>query len=56
MGLVRRQRRDSDRRLVQVTLTDSGNALLLRLAALHLGQLSIRKKQLADILRQLKNL
>lgn len=56
MGLVRRQRRDSDRRLVQVTLTDTGNALLLRLAALHLGQLSMRKKQLADILRQLKKM
>ena len=56
MGLVHRQRRESDRRMVQVTLTDTGNALLLRLAALHLGQLSMRKKQLADVLRQLKKM
>ncbi len=56
MGLVRRRRSDADRRLVRVTLTDSGNALLLRLASLHLEQLSKRKKQLADILRQVKSM
>ena len=56
MGLVQRHRSDADRRLVHVTLTDEGNALLLRLAALHLEQLSKRKKQLADILRQVKNM
>lgn len=56
MGLAQRERSGTDRRLVQVTLTDKGNALLLRLAALHLEQLSKRKKQLADILRQMKNM
>jgi DNA-binding MarR family transcriptional regulator len=56
MGLVRRHRSDADRRLVHVTLTDEGNTLLLRLAELHLEQLSKRKKQLADILRQVKNM
>ena len=56
MGLVRRQRSEDDQRLVQITLTEAGNAVVLRLAALHLEQLSKRKKQLADILRQLKNM
>jgi DNA-binding MarR family transcriptional regulator len=55
-GLVRRQRSDRDRRSVQITLTETGSALLLRLASLHLEQLSKRKKQLADILRQIKNI
>jgi len=54
MGLVQRQRSESSRRVVNVTLTDSGDALLLRLAALHIEQLSKRRKQLADVVRQLK--
>jgi DNA-binding MarR family transcriptional regulator len=56
MGLVRRQRSDKDRRSVQITLTETGSTVLLRLASLHLEQLSKRKKQLADILRQVKNI
>jgi DNA-binding MarR family transcriptional regulator len=56
MGLVRRQDSDTDRRMVRVVLTEAGNAVLLRLAALHLEQLGKRKKQLADILRQVKNM
>lgn len=56
MGLVRRQSSDKDRRMVQIMLTEAGDAVLLRLASLHLEQLSKRKKQLADILRQVKNM
>ena len=54
LGYVQRQRSESSRRVVKVTLTDAGEALLLHLASLHIEQLSKRKKQLADILRQLK--
>ena len=54
LGYVQRERSESSRRVVKVTLTDSGDALLMRLVALHIEQLSKRKKQLADILRQLR--
>lgn len=53
-GLVQRQRSESSRRVVNITLTEVGDTLLLRLAALHVEQLSKRRKQLADIVRQLK--
>jgi DNA-binding MarR family transcriptional regulator len=55
MGLVER-RPGSDKRTMTVALTDAGNTLFMRLASLHLGQLSKRKKQLADILRQVKQI
>lgn len=54
MGFVQRQRSESSRRVTNVTLTDTGDTLLLRLATLHIEQLSKRKKQLADIVRQLR--
>lgn len=53
-GFVQRQSSDFSGRIVNVTLTEVGDALLLRLAARHIEQLSKREKQLADILRQLK--
>lgn len=56
IGLVQRQRPNSNRRTVIVQLTDLGDSVLLRLAALHLEQLSKRKKQLSDIVRQLKGI
>lgn len=56
LGYVQRQRSEASRRIVKVTLTDEGDALLLRLASLHIEQLSKRTKQLAEILRQLKRI
>ena len=56
MGLVKRQRSETSVRTVIVRLTDSGEGVLLRLASLHLEQLSKRKKQWADIVRQLKGI
>jgi len=56
MGLVKRQRSEANVRVVLVQLTEAGEAVLLRLAALHLEQLSKRKKQWADIVRQLKGI
>ncbi len=56
MGLVKRQRSEASDRVVLVQLTDAGEGVLLRLAALHLAQLSKRKKQWADIVRQLKGI
>jgi DNA-binding MarR family transcriptional regulator len=53
-GLVTRERSDDDRRTVRVSLTEQGDALVVRLAALHLDQLAKRRKQFADVLRQLK--
>lgn len=53
-GLVARERLDTDRRAVRVSLTAEGDALLMKLAASHLDQLAKRKKQFADVLRQLK--
>jgi DNA-binding MarR family transcriptional regulator len=54
MGLVQRHKSTSDRRSVRVSLTGEGKSLFLQLATLHLDQLNKRKKQLADIVRQLK--
>lgn len=54
LGYVERRRSESSRRVVKVTLTDAGDRLFLRLASLHIEQLSKRRKQLADIVRQLK--
>jgi len=56
LGLVRRERSQSSARVVLVQLTEPGERVLLRLAALHLEQLSKRKKQWADIVRQLKDI
>jgi len=56
MGLVKRQRSEASVRVVLVQLTETGENVLLRLAALHLEQLSKRKKQWADIVRQLKGI
>lgn len=56
MGLVKRQKSAANVRVVLVHLTDAGEGVLLRLAALHLEQLSRRKKQWADIVRQLKGI
>jgi hypothetical protein len=39
---------------VDVSLTEKGDALAVRMVAMHLNQLAKRKKQFADILRQLK--
>ncbi|MBV8977379.1 MAG: MarR family transcriptional regulator [Alphaproteobacteria bacterium] len=52
--LVTRTRDEGDRRSVRIALTPKGRALLVKLAGLHLDQLSRRKKQFADILRRLK--
>jgi DNA-binding MarR family transcriptional regulator len=54
--LVERKKSDSDRRSVNVELTGTGEAVLMKLAAMHLEQLEKRKKQLADILRQLRGM
>ena len=56
LGLVKRHRSESSLRVVLVQLTDTGERVLLRLASLHLEQLAKRKKQLADIVRQLKGI
>jgi DNA-binding MarR family transcriptional regulator len=55
-GLVERKTSASDKRAVAVALTAAGDALLMRLVAAHLEQLAKRKKQLADILRQLRQI
>jgi len=55
-GLVQRQPSVASRRSVRVSLTDKGNSVLLHLAALHIAQLNRRKKQLSEILRQLKRI
>lgn len=54
MDLVSRSPSPDDRRAVNVSLTEKGDALTIRLVALHLRQLAKRKKQFADILRQLR--
>ena len=54
IGLVERVPSTVDRRSVNVALTEKGEALVLKLVALHLDQLAKRKKQFADLLRQLK--
>lgn len=54
MKLVVRTQSGADRRSVQVALTDEGDALVTKLASRHLDQLAKRRKQFADILRQLK--
>jgi DNA-binding MarR family transcriptional regulator len=55
-GLVKRQKSETNVRVVLVQLTERGESVLLRLAALHLEQLSKRKKQWADIVKQLKGI
>ena len=52
--LVERRASRADARAVHLVLTEKGERLLMTLAALHLEQLARRKKQFADILRQLK--
>ena len=52
--LVERRTAKTDARVVNIVLTEKGERLVQSLAALHLEQLSRRKKQLADILRQMK--
>lgn len=54
MDLAARSPSPDDRRAVDVSLTEKGDVLTIKLAALHLGQLAKRKKQLAGVLRQLK--
>ena len=53
-GLVERSQAPGDRRAVDISLTEKGDGLATRLIAQHLDQLAKRKKQFADILRQLK--
>jgi DNA-binding MarR family transcriptional regulator len=55
-GLVKRQKSETNVRVVLVQLTERGERVLHRLAALHLEQLSKRKKQWADIVKQLKGI
>jgi DNA-binding MarR family transcriptional regulator len=55
MNLVQRATTSSNKRAVLVQLTDRGDAMVLDLMGLHLGQLSRRKKQFAAIVKQLKN-
>ncbi len=55
MGLVER-RPGSNRRSIMVGLTADGDTLFMRLASLHLEQLNKRKKQIADIVRQVKHM
>jgi len=52
--LVERRPSKTDARAVHVVLTEKGDRLLMSLASSHLTQLARRKKQFADILRQLK--
>ncbi|HWA91010.1 MAG TPA: MarR family transcriptional regulator [Rhizomicrobium sp.] len=54
LGLVARSPSPDDRRAVTIALTEKGKTLVAALAAAHLDQLSRRRKQFADILRQLK--
>ena len=54
IGLVQRVPSTVDRRSVNIALTEKGEALVLKLVTLHLDQLAKRKKQFADLLRQLK--
>jgi len=54
LGFVERQTAANDRRSTQLVLTDSGEMLLHSLAARHLEQLGKRKKQISDLLAQLK--
>jgi len=54
IGLVARVPSTTDRRSVNVALTEKGEALVTKLVMLHLEQLAKRKKQFADLLRQLK--
>jgi DNA-binding MarR family transcriptional regulator len=52
--LVERRAAKADARVVNVLLTEKGERIVQTLAALHLDQLARRKKQFADILRQMK--
>jgi DNA-binding MarR family transcriptional regulator len=52
--LVERRAAKTDARVVHVVLTERGERMVQTLATLHLEQLARRKKQLADILRQMK--
>ena len=52
--LVERRAAKTDARVVNVLLTERGERIVQTLAALHLDQLARRKKQFADILRQMK--
>ena len=54
MDLVARSPSPDDRRSVNVALTAKGDALTLELVAAHLDNLAKRRKQFADVLRQLK--
>jgi DNA-binding MarR family transcriptional regulator len=56
MGLAERRTPKSNLRSVNLSLTETGTALLLDLAELHLGQLNQRRKQWADVVRQLKGI
>ena len=56
LGLVQRDQSTPSLRSVRVSLTDKGDTLLLRLASLHIEQLSKRTKQVANILRQLRQI
>jgi DNA-binding MarR family transcriptional regulator len=53
-GLVERRAAKTDARVVNVVLTPKGERMVQALAALHLEQLARRKKQFAEILRQMK--
>jgi len=53
--LVERRAAKTDARVVNVLLTEKGERIVQTLAALHLDQLARRKKQFADILRQMKH-
>lgn len=55
-GLVERRVAKADARAVNLVLTQRGERMAQSLAALHLEQLARRKKQLAEILRQLKRM
>ena len=55
-GLLAREDFEADRRSVGIRLTKEGDELVMRLIPLHLEQLGKRKKQLADVLRQLRQL
>jgi DNA-binding MarR family transcriptional regulator len=55
-GLIARTELPGDKRAVGLALTGAGDDLLMMLIPNHLEQLSKRKKQLADLLRQLRRL
>ena len=56
LGMVQRTRSEADKRSVCVSLIEKGEATFQPLVTQHFLQLSRRKKQLADVVRQLRKI